>query len=111
MTPAALLMSLLVSSIPQEERAPSPSSLTALPSAKLLIPTDVPPSSSHGLLSGVNAAGLRSYPRFLIVRQGGEQLEGNDGVVVKDHFQGTTTDGQSIDVPVSDIKTLYARLA
>jgi hypothetical protein len=104
---AVVVLSLLLSNIPQEERAPSFPNLTPPPSATLLVPRDTSPGFSRSLFARADASQPRTYGKFLIVRKGGESIEGREGLLDSNRLTGTSVTGEPVDVPVDDIQTLY----
>jgi hypothetical protein len=100
-----MALSMLVSSIPNEGLAPPAPALLRASSARLLEPRDTHPALSHSILAQADAR--RTYKKFLIIRQGGERIEGSDGVLEANRLTGMSLTGESVEVAVGDIKTLY----
>ena len=108
MIQAVMALSILVSSIPtSRERAPSPLHLVTPPGATLLEPGDRHPAFSYSLLAQADVPARRSYKKFLLIRQGGERIEGSEGVLEASGLTGVSLTGETIAVPLNDIKTLY----
>jgi hypothetical protein len=107
MIPVVMALSMLMSSIPNEGRVPSASNLTAAPGVSLLEPRDTHPAFNHSLLAQADASPRKTYKKFLVIRQGGERIEGSEGVLAANRLTGKTLAGESVDMAVGDIKTLY----
>ncbi|HEX5744769.1 MAG TPA: hypothetical protein VFZ09_00920 [Archangium sp.] len=108
MIPVVMALSMLLSSIPSEGRAPSSASLPSTPGVSLLEPRDTHPAFNHSLLAQAGASPRKTYKKFLIIRQGGERIEGSEGVLQANRLTGKTLSGESVDMAVGDIKTLYS---